>query len=353
MGKVFKVSLYMCLIMAFTLILPACGRQNEVSSNSAKQATIGDVNYTSLTEAVKSAKTGDTIKVYTDLKDNKNVVITKPITIKGILNNSQIRPKFYGCLTVDLSGENDSASIENLEIIHKGTLEDGINNDTRIGVNLINGGLSFKSNLVSLDNINSADSGATGMIISRSINSKNTKPITIRGNSFKAYKTDGENLSSALIIKSDLPLVFQKLALNEGEVYNQNSFASNEEGNMVMSINYSKEPSTYSFFATGSANELIKALESHQRADGSTFILYPHNALSLDASKPYTIKEKTFVYIEGNEPANLNGANIKLAGSMVINSGIENATIEKTESTANLMFGNNAKQNNITIKNKD
>ena len=242
---------------------------------------------------------------------------------------------------------------ENLEIIHKGTLEDGINNDTRIGVNLINGGLSFKSNSVSLDNINSADSGASGMIISRKINSESTKPIIVKGNTFKAYKTDNENLSSALIIKSDLPSVFQKLALNEGELYNQNSFASNEEGNMLVSINYSKEPSTYSFFATGSANELIKALESHQKADGSTFILYPHKTLSLNASEPYTIKEKTYVYIEGNEPANLNGANIKLAGSMVINSGIENATIEKSSSSANLMFGDNAKQNNITIKNKD
>lgn len=350
MNKIFKVSLYMCLIMCFALLLPACGRQNEVSSTSEKQATIGSVNFSSLTEAVESAKSGDTIKIYTDLKDNKNVVITKPLTIQGVLNNSQLRPKFYGSLTIDTAGEDDVVSIENLEIIHKGTIEDGINNDTRIGVNLLNGGLTFKSNLVTLDDTNVADSGASGMIISRRINSSSTKPIVVRGNTFDSYKSDSENLSSALIIKSNLPTVLQKLALNEGELYNQNSFATNQEGNLMISADYSNNPASYSFFATGSVDELVKAIEKNQDQTGSTFILYPHEMLSSVASEPFSITEKTYVYIEGNNPADLNDATFKLSGSMVVNSGLSNATIEKASASANIMFGANAKQTNVTIK---
>ena len=353
MSKVFKVSLYMCLIMMFTLLLAGCEKQNEVSSASQKQATVGSVNYSSLTEAVEKAKSGDTIKIYTDLKDNKNVVITKPLTIQGVLNNSRLRPKFYGSLTIDLNGSNDVVNIENLEIIHKGTIEDGFNNDTRIGVNLVNGGLNFKSNLVSLDDNTTADSGASGMIISRRINSSSTKPIIVRGNTFDSYKSDNENTSSALIIKSNLPSVLQKLALNEGELYNQNSFSTNKDGNLMISADYSNNPASYSFFATGSVNELIKALNNNQDKTGSTFVLYPNTPLSEETSEPYIVSEKTYLYIEGNNPANFNDATFKLAGSMVINSGIENATIEKTADTANVMFGNNAKQNNITIKNKD
>ena len=351
MNKIFKVSICMCLIICFTIFLQAC--DNNSQQKTIKQATISGVNYSSLTEAVKNAKSGDTIKIYNDLKDNKNVVIDKPLTIKGVLNNSRLKPKFYGSLTIDTKGENDEVNIENLEIIHKGTLEDGSNNDTRIGVNLLNGGLTFKSNLVALDDENNADNGASGMIVSRRINSLNTKPIVIRGNTFETYKPSPETLSSALIIKSNLPSIFQKLALNEGELYNQNSFSTNNNGNLMISADYSNNPTSYSFFATGSVDELIKALENNQDESGSSFILYPHSALSNATSEPITIKEKTYLYISGNNPANFNDVTFKLGGSMVINSGIENATIEKTADTANIMFGSNAKQNNITIKNKD
>ena len=351
MNKILKVSICMCLIICFTLFLTSCDKSEQ--KQTVKQETIGNVNYSSLTEAVENAKSGDTIKIYNDLKDNKNVVINKPLTIKGILDDSRLKPKFYGSLTIDTKGKNDEVNIENLEIIHKGTIEDGQNNDTRIGVNLINGGLSFKSNLVALDDINNADIGATGMIISRRINSLNTKPIVIRGNTFETYKPSPDVASSAIIIKSNLPSVLQKLALNEGELYNQNSFSTSKGGNLMISADYSNNPASYSFFATGSIEELTKALKNNQDSTGSTFVLYPSTPLSEDQTEPYIVSEKTYLYIEGNNPANFNDATFKLGGSMVINSGIENATIEKTSDTANVMFGNDAKQNNITIKNKD
>ncbi|MBQ3158715.1 MAG: hypothetical protein IJB98_03380, partial [Clostridia bacterium] len=103
----------------------------------------------------------------------------------------------------------------------------------------------------------------------------------------------------------------------------------------------------------GSIEELTKALKNNQDSTGSTFVLYPSTPLSEDQTETYIVSEKTYLYIEGNNPANFNDATFKLGGSMVINSGIENATIEKTTDTANVMFGNDAKQNNITIKNKD
>ena len=349
MNKAFKISLFLCLILLSTILLPACGRQNEISSNSEKQATIRNVNYSSLTEAVENAKSGDTIKIYTDLKDNKNVVISKPLTIKGVLNNRQIRPKFYGSITIDMNGENDSTSIENLEIVHQGTIKDGLNNDTRIGINLINGGLSFKSNIVSLDDENQADNGASGIIISRKINSTNTQPILIKGNSFTSYKSDNNNTSAALIIKSNLPNVFQKITLNENDLLNQNSFETSKEGNLLLSVNYAQEPAIFPFFATTSITEILKALNNHQPTSNSTFILYPTQPLAEQQTEPYIINETTSLYIEGNTPADFNNTIFKLAGSMIVNSGLNNTIIEKTQGLSNIIFGENATQSNVKI----
>lgn len=344
MKSILRFSVCLCLIICLSIFLPACKKKETIQT--IKKAMIGDVNYTSLTDAVKNAKSGDTILVYDDIKDNKNVLIDKPLTIKGVLDNGGLKPKFYGSLTIDTSGEKDEVNIENLEIIHDGTLQDGLNNDTRIGVNLINGGLTFESNSIRLNDIKTADGGASGLVVSRKINSLSTMPIIIKGNTFNAYKID-DAISSALLIKSNKPKTFKKIALNEGEIYNQNSFDLSKEGNLMISADYSNNDASYSFFATGSADELIKALEKNQDKNGSTFILYPHSALSSTSDTPYIIEEKTYLYIEGNTPADFNKASFNLAGSMVVGSGLKNASIERTTDTANLTIKDYTKLTNV------
>ena len=260
MNKIFKLCIYICLMCTFFITLPACGRKNEIPSQSNKQALIGDVNYSSLTEAVNNAKSGDTIKIYNDLKDNKNVVINKPLSIKGILTSSQIKPKFFGSLTVDLPQNDQTITIENIEIIHSGTLSDGENNDNRIGVNLIDGGLVFKSNVLSLENTETTADNVTGLMITRKISSDNTMPIVISGNRFDNYKTPN-NTTSAIIINSNKSGEFKNLNLNENEIYNKNVFSSINNGNQLVSINNSTEPYTFPFLATNSSDFLIKALK--------------------------------------------------------------------------------------------
>lgn len=351
MGKVIKVSICFIFICLFALMLPGCGRKDEVASNSNKKATIGSVNYESLTEAVKNAQTGDTIKVYNDVKDNKNVIIDKPLTIKGVSNTSQIKPKFYGSLTINSKGEQDLVEISNIELIHKGTNADGENNNTTIGINLIDGGLDLKSSIITLDSMEKVDKNASGVVISRDINSINTMPINIKGNNFEAYQSKEDGLSSALIIKSNKDGEFKKLLLNEEEIYNQNAFSSKEAGNQLISIDYSSEPVIFEYFATTSLKEFVDALNENQGEDGGLFSLYTVDEVNVEMSdNPINIFEKTVVYIDGNSPLNFQGSIFKLSGVMELDGEVSDMNIEKTSDTANVIINKDAKTSNIEIK---
>ena len=185
-------------------------------------------------EAVTNAKSDDTIKIYNDVRDNKNVLITKPLSIKGVLSNNKTKPKFYGSLTVNLTGEDDTLDVENIELIHTGKIEDGENNNNLVGINLIDGGLTLKSSIISLSSPEEADNNATGLIISRNINSVNHTPITVEGNSFESYLANLENLSSAVKILSNQTNLFKSLNINEETLLNTNNFLTNKLSNQLI-----------------------------------------------------------------------------------------------------------------------
>jgi len=350
MGKIIKVTLSFVLICLFALALPGCGRKDEVNSSSNKKATIGSVNYDSLTEAVQNAKTGDTIKVYNDIKDNKNVVIDKPLKITGISNTSQIKPKFYGSLTIDTKGEKDVVEVKNIEIIHKGINADGKNNNTTIGINLIDGGLDLQSSIIGLDTNSESDKTATGVVISRDINSVNTMPIIIKGNNFESYEAKEGGLTSAVVIKSNKNGEFKNIVLNEDEIYNQNVFSSNGAGNQLISIDYSQTPFVFEYFSTTSLQEFIKALRENQSEDGGEFNLFSSADEIIENNEPINIYERTIIHIEGNKPTNFQGTIFKLSGAMEIDGDVSDLNIEKTGDTANVIINKDAKTLNLKIQ---
>ena len=156
MGKILKFTISLCLIFLFSVTLSSCNNSKEIN-NKDKKVMINNVNYSSLTEAVANAKNKDIINIYNDVKDNKNILVNKPITIKGISANNQTKPKFYGSLTVDLSGKNDALTVENIELIHSGKNQEGENNNSAIGINLIDGGLTLKSSIICLSSPEDTD----------------------------------------------------------------------------------------------------------------------------------------------------------------------------------------------------
>lgn len=340
-----KIGVCFCFLLTFAFF---CGCATEsVSGKKDFKATINGVNYGSLTEAVSYAKSGDTIKIYDDLTDHKNVVIDKPLSIKGIISAKQVRPKFYGSITVDLGGESDSASIEDLEIIHEGVKADGINNDTKIGIKLIDGGLKVKSSKIWLDEGSSPDPDASGVVISRKLGSKNTMPITIEGNDFGSYKSDKKHLSGALIVKNGGE--FENLNVNEGQIYTDNSFAHNDEGNVFISIDYSNGDMVYSYFVTSSVDELVGALLDCQSENGSDFTLIPSFPLELKVEKPVTVEKGTNLLVDGNETSSLNGMTLIIKGTINVDGGLEDVELKKEGNSSSIIIGENVDPSKIKI----
>ena len=343
MGKIIKFSIYLVIIFMFVLILPACENNNK--QNSDKKVMINDVNYSSLTEAVKNAKESDTINIYSDVKDNKNITITKPLTIQGVMSHNQIKPKFYGSLTVDLNGKSDVLEVSNIELIHSGKKDVGENNDNSIGINLIDGGLTLKSSIIALSSPEDADDNATGIIISRSIESINTSPITISGNNFESYLTNDNNLSSAIKIFSNKPGFYKTLNINEEEILNQNNFLFNNLSNQLVSMDLSNQPVVYTYYATTSLNDFVKALKNNQSEYNSTFVLYSHQNQELTEDiKEITVNTNTNIVIYGDASLDLKNLTLKLGGTLESSSKLENVNIEKTTDTANFIDNSKKEQ---------
>ena len=338
MSKILKVSLFLFLILFSSTLFTSC--QKRSPANSASKVKIENVEYSSLTEAVNNAKDNDTIEIYEDLNDNKNVTITRPLSIKGVLTNNQIKPKFYGSLTIDLEGENDSVLIENIEIIHNGTNENGANNNTTIGLNLINGGLEFKKNAIALSPSSTPEPTATGLVISREANSKNIKPITIVGNAFGEYLTNNQDLNGAIIIKSNLANRFSSLNLDEEDLISENTFFTTKEGNQIISIDYSSSPEKYSFLATTSPMQLISALNYHQPSTNTTYILNPATNYSAEENEQTTINEKTTLIIKGNNATSFDNLTLLVQGYLEVENETSNLNVEKQGSTANVIVNN-------------
>jgi len=270
MKKILKVVLLFFALTCVAVPLSACKESNQ--NQSVKKIKIEDVSYSSLSEAVENAKSGDTVYIYSDITDNKNVEINKPLTIIGVKNQNNTKPKFYGSLTINTSGKNDLVTIKDLDIIHKGTEENNSGNDTRIGINLIDGGLELNSSNVSLYEPNQADLGASGIVISRKAGSVSEMPISLKNNIFGDYEL-GNLLSGAMIIKKNKENIFENLNLNAENLFKQNSFSFAKEGNQFVSISYNITPEKVDYLVTSSSKELLDKLLNNQPENSAVYIL--------------------------------------------------------------------------------
>lgn len=347
MKKVFKVLFLFALIFSLTSFLPACTKRSMASSEKAK-VKIEDTCYSSISDAVKNAKSGDIICVYDDIFENRNINIDKSLTIKGIKNHNNISPKFYGSFTINASGESDNVNISGLDIIHKGTAENSNENNTTIGINLIDGGVSIKENKISLDNENQTDSSVTGILLSRKSGSVNTMPMIVKGNTFGSYNANNPE-NCALAIKSAKENVFQNINLNNENLYRQNSFSFAQNGNQFISIKYEQDPYKINYFVTSSSKELLEKLLNNQSEYDSTFILKNATEKAENTNKAIPIYQKTVVWFEGNKPIDLNNNVFNLEGTINFESDAKNATITKKSNTASIIKNSEKEIENITI----
>jgi len=335
MQSIFKFTICLALIFCFAFILSSC--DNNKKQN--QKITINDVNYSSLSEAVENAKNGDVIKIHKDVRDNKNINITKPLTIKGISSSNETKPKVYGSLSINLTGETDAILIENIHLIHNGTTENGLNNDTSIGINLVDGGLSLKYSYIELFDTQLSDDSATGLSISRKSNSINTKPIIISGNDFSNYPIKDSNISSAIVIKSNQKDTFENLLINNEEIFEKNNFSTKDLSNQYISIDYSSIPETYSFFSTTSIDEFIEAIKNNQNPNKSIFYLFANSEQTLNKTfdTPIEVYSNSSIHIIGDSKLNFNDLTLNISGNMEYEPEISNITINKSSSTANII----------------
>lgn len=347
MNRILKCIFAFSFILLFSAGFSAC-KQNTKNDENGK-VKINDVTYSSLSEAVKNAKDGDTIKIYGDISDKKNIEINKSLSLEGVKNQNNIRPKFFGSLTINASGENDIVAISNLDIVHKGTEENSKENNTLVGINVVDGGIKLEKNRISLQNEKEAESGASGIIISRSISSKNTMPFIVKGNTFGNYEPS-KNFGGALIIKSNDKNRFQNINLNNNSIFEQNSFSFSKNGNQFISIKCDKTPNKVDFFVTSSSKELIEKLLENQPEEDSTFILKNANDTPQKHEAKIPINKKTILFIEGNNSTNLADNVFQVQGSVNINSNLKNAVFEKNSSTSCIIFGNDIQSENVSIQ---
>lgn len=346
MRKFVKTAICLCLIILFSVFFTAC---KDHQQDTAK-IKIGDIEYQTLTEAVQNAKSGDTIQIYDDVFDEKNIVIDKPLSIEGVLKEGQIKPKLYGSLTINSNGQTDSVTVKDIEIIHSGTIEEGENNDNSVGVNLIDGGLDLKSNTIMLDNKKTSNDQASGVIISRKINSENIMPIVIEGNNFGLYKISHKEPNGALIIKRN-STTLKNISLNEDEIYNKNSFSTQKEGNQMISIDFSTPTPTYSYLVTSSMQNLISSLENNQPVSYATYIIFPASTLNSSNDKPVIINEKTNLEINANQDADFKNSVFNLYGSMNIDGKVSNIKIIRYSPTSSVIINNPIENQNVDILN--
>lgn len=337
MQKIIKTIFSFILIILSTMSISACKSKNTPSLNkNSTKVQINDVSYNSLTEAINEAKSGDTVRIYNDIDDEKNVVIKKPITIVGMISSNNIKPKVYGTITIDANNKNDQIEIKDIEIIHSGKLEDGTNNDNRVGINLIDGGLSLYSSFISLENINNADDDACGIVISRKAGSKNIMPIIVKGNTFGEYNISENGQNGAFVIKSNLENKFENLNLNKDLLYKQNTFTYTGEGNQFISLSYEKTPTKIDYLVTSSSKQMIETLLSNQYDYYNTYILKNSQTSPEKQTDEIMILPKTNLIIEGGK-TDLGQNIFKVKGTLNLNADEINATFEKASNTASII----------------
>ncbi|MBQ7466971.1 MAG: hypothetical protein IJS74_02735 [Clostridia bacterium] len=345
MKKLFSIILLAISILC--LCLPLSGCKASINQNREEKVMIGDINFSSLTEAVKNAKSGDKIEIHNDISDNKNVLIDKSITIVGKPNSSNVKPKFYGSLTIDAKLENDSVNIENLEIINPGKYDEEPVNNTLYAINLIDGGLNIKNCKIMPNEKH--DDNTCGIVISRATDSISNMPITISGNQLGCFEYNGK-LNSAILIKNNKSGQYKNLNLNADLIKSKNTFDYGSSCNHIISVDYGSVEAKYPYIVSSNADFVIDKLKNNGQSNNfNHYTLINATSFNKDNDDPVYVLSNTFLTFAGAKPLDLKGTTFKVAGSVDINSSLQNATFERTTDTASIVFGENISQDNVEI----
>ena len=187
--------------------------------------------------------------VYGDEANFENLIITRPLTIKGA---GESRPVFFGSLIVNLSaGELRGVVIENIEISHSGeyvTKEvDGkqkvdLTRDGRRGILVNNGSVIIKNNYIHLANENPEKklghpSSAIQLSVLKDAPNQDKLSYSISGNEFGKYsKSQHSSSSGAVAILADID-EGQNLNVSLEQInaiFEDNTFADGTEGYEAM-----------------------------------------------------------------------------------------------------------------------
>lgn len=187
--------------------------------------------------------------VYGDEANFENLIITRPLTIKGA---GESRPVLFGSVIVNLSaGELRGVVIENIEISHSGeyvTKEvDGkqkvdLTRDGRRGILVNNGSVIIKNNYIHLANENPETklghpSSAIQLSVLKDAPNQDKLSYSISGNEFGKYsKSQHSSSSGAVAILADID-EGQNLNVSLEQInaiFEDNTFAEGTEGYEAM-----------------------------------------------------------------------------------------------------------------------
>lgn len=340
---------FLIIFSAFCYCFNFTGCKTSINQNREIKAAIDDIHYNSLSEAVKNAKSGDKIEIHNDISDNKNILIDKSLTIIGKPTSSNIKPKFYGSITIDAKLEKDAVTIENLEIINSGKYDDDSVNNTLYAINLIDGGLKLKNCKIMPDE-QPCDDSTCGIVISRAIDSISNMPIIISGNQLGCYKYCGK-LNSAILIKNNKNGQYKNLNLNIDLIKSKNTFDYGSSCNQIVQIDYSKPETKYPYIISSTADFVITTLKNNGQSNGfNYYTIINSDSYNQSDDDPVYVMPTTFLTFSGTKPLDLKNTTFKVSGSIAIDTEIQNATFEKTNDTASITFGENISQNSIVVK---
>lgn len=220
--------------------------------------------------------------VYGDEANFENLIITRPLTIKGA---GESRPVFFGSVIVNLSaGELRGVVIENIEISHSGeyvTKEvDGkqkvdLTRDGRRGILVNNGSVIIKNNYIHLANENPETklghpSSAIQLSVLKDAPNQDKLSYSISGNKFGKYsKSQHSSSSGAVAILADID-EGQNLNVSLEQInaiFEDNTFADGTEGYEAM-YDYTKNKYVAGVFSSLEAAKYFLQTDYSSLAEG-------------------------------------------------------------------------------------
>lgn len=220
--------------------------------------------------------------VYGDEANFENLIITRPLTIKGA---GKSRPVLFGSVIVNLSaGELRGVVIENIEISHSGeyvTKEvDGkqkvdLTRDGRRGILVNNGSVIIKNNYIHLANENPETklghpSSAIQLSVLKDAPNQDKLSYSISGNEFGKYsKSQHSSSSGAVAILADID-EGQNLNVSLEQInaiFEDNTFAEGTEGYEAM-YDYTKNKYVAGVFSSLEAVKYFLQTDYSSLAEG-------------------------------------------------------------------------------------